>query len=80
MLIMAIFWPRFEERGALAAMISGFLAVPFFKFYVQELPEIGTYFEKLDVMGPAFAVSFVIGGLTSLFLAKKSKGASQVAE
>lgn len=66
MIILALFWPRFNQKGALACMISGFLAVPFFKFYVQELPEIGAYFEKLDVMGPAFLVSFLVGGIISL--------------
>ena len=66
MIILALFWPRFNQKGALACMISGFLAVPFFKFYVQELPHIGIYFEKLDVMGPAFLVSFLVGGGISL--------------
>jgi hypothetical protein len=42
-------------------MLSGFIAVPFFKFYVQELEFLGPYFEKLDVMAPAFAVSFIFG-------------------
>lgn len=70
MIILALFWPRFNQKGALACMISGFLAVPFFKFYVQELPEIGIYFEKLDVMGPAFFVSFLVGGIISLSTAK----------
>ena len=66
MLIMALFWRGFKQRGALAAMISGFLAVPFFKFYVQGLESIGPYFEKLDVMGPAFALSFLMGYVFSV--------------
>lgn len=61
MIIYSLFWKAFNQKGALASMLSGFLAVPFFKFYVQGLEGIGPYFEKLDVMGPAFAVSFVFG-------------------
>lgn len=71
MMILGLFWKGFEEKGAMAAMLSGFLAVPFFKFYVQELPQIGPYFEKLDVMGPAFAVSFIVGiGVSLIFGAR----------
>ncbi len=73
MIIYALFWKKFNQSGALACMISGFLAVPFFKFYVQELEGIGPYFRELDVMGPAFAVSFIIGGAVSLLMAKKNK-------
>jgi Na+/proline symporter len=61
MIIYSLFWKAFNQRGALACMLSGFMAVPFFKFYVQELEGVGPYFEKLDVMGPAFLVSFIFG-------------------
>jgi sodium/proline symporter len=61
MIIYSLFWKAFNQRGALACMLSGFMAVPFFKFYVQELEGVGPYFEKLDVMGPAFVVSFIFG-------------------
>ncbi|MGB0980187.1 MAG: sodium/proline symporter, partial [Croceimicrobium sp.] len=67
---------KFNQQGALACMISGFLAVPFFKFYVQELPDIGPYFEKLDVMGPAFLVSFLVGAAVSLLYTKKQSQAA----
>lgn len=72
MIIMSLFWSRFNQQGALACMISGFLAVPFFKFYVQALPTVGPYFEALDVMGPAFAVSFGVGILATLLSPKSS--------
>lgn len=76
MIIFSLFWKKFNQQGALACMISGFLAVPFFKFYVQELPDIGPYFEKLDVMGPAFLVSFLVGAAVSLLYAKKQSQAA----
>jgi sodium/proline symporter len=52
------------------------MAVPFFKFYVQELEGIGPYFEQLDVMGPAFAVSFVFGFLFTRFSPKTAQKAA----
>ena len=77
MIIYALFWPRFHQKGALACMISGFLAVPFFKFYVQELPNIGPYFEKLDVMGPAFLVSFIFGALVTYLWPAETSSAKE---
>lgn len=74
MIILSLFWRGFKQKGAIAAMVAGFLAVPFFKFYVQGLDGIGIYFEKLDVMGPAFAVSFLFGILISKISKEKSLG------
>lgn len=67
MMIYSLFWKGFNQSGALACMLSGFMAVPFFKFYVQELEGVGPYFEQLDVMGPAFAVSFIFGFIVTRF-------------
>ncbi len=74
MIIYSLFWKGFKQKGAIASMISGFLAVPFFKFYVQGLDTIGPYFEKLDVMGPAFAVSFLFGYIFSKLSKERSLG------
>ncbi|MGB0431269.1 MAG: sodium/proline symporter, partial [Bacteroidia bacterium] len=41
--IMALFWPKYNLRGALASMISGFLSVPFFQFIVT-MTDSGAYF------------------------------------
>lgn len=60
-IILALSWKAFSEKGAIATMIAGFASVPFFKFVVQPMEGIGPYFEKLDVMGPSFAVAFVVG-------------------
>lgn len=66
MTIYALFWPRFNETGAIACMISGFLAVPFFKFGATQIPEIGHLFEKMDVMFPSFVVSFIVGYIATI--------------
>lgn len=64
-IILSIFWKKFSEAGAIAAMITGFLCVPLFKFVVQDLEGIGAYFVQLDVLGPSFVISMFAGWLFS---------------
>ena len=65
-IILSLFWSRFTGRGALAAMLGGFLAVPFFKFAAPHLPAVGDGFKALSELPPALAVSFVFGVAVSL--------------
>ena len=58
-IILSLFWKGLSEIGAVAAMITGFVCVPFFKFVVIEMDGIGPYFEKLDVLGPSFLISMI---------------------
>jgi Na+/proline symporter len=60
-IILSLFWPAYSEKGAIASMITGFLSVPLFKFVVQNIDGIGPYFEKLDVMAPAFLLAMISG-------------------
>jgi len=64
-IILSLFWKRYTEIGAISSMIVGFLSVPFFKFYVANLPAIGHYFEQLDVMLPSFVLSMLAGFIGS---------------
>lgn len=64
-IIMSLFWQGLTEKGAISAMVAGFLSVPIFKFVVAELPKVGPYFEKLDVMAPSFVVAFIVGIVVS---------------
>ena len=59
--ILALFWRPYSEQGAMASMITGFLCVPIFKFGVQKLDTVGIYFEKMDVLFPAFVLSMIAG-------------------
>ncbi|MEX2380340.1 MAG: sodium/proline symporter, partial [Vicingaceae bacterium] len=34
-IILSLFWPAYSEKGAIASMVTGFFAVPFFKFVIQ---------------------------------------------
>ncbi len=60
-IILALFWKGYSEKGAIASMISGFLCVPLFKFVFQELDGIGQYFKELDVLAPSFLIAIIVG-------------------
>lgn len=72
-IILSLFWKGLSETGAIAAMIAGFLCVPFFKFVVQGMEGIGSYFVQLDVLAPSFAISMLVAFIVSkIFPPKKS--------
>ena len=64
-IILSLFWKGLSEKGAIAAMIAGFLCVPFFKFVVQGIDGIGEYFIQLDVLAPSFAISMTVAWVFS---------------
>ncbi len=64
-IILSIFWKGFNEKGAIASMITGFLSVPLFKFGFTSIEGIGIYFEKLGELGPAFLLAMLIGAIVS---------------
>ncbi len=64
--ILSLFWPRFTRNGALAAMVTGFLCVPLFKFGAPLLPGVGAYLVELAELPPAFLCSFLVGMGVSL--------------
>ena len=64
-IILSLFWRGYSEKGAIASMIAGFISVPVFKFYFQELEGVGEYFEKLDVLAPSFLIAMIFGVIFS---------------
>lgn len=74
MMILALFWPRYNAQGAIASMITGFVCIPLFKFGFTALPEVGVYFDKLAELPPSFALSLIVGIGVSLMV-RKSEGA-----
>ena len=61
MMILSIFWKKYNEKGAIASMITGFLAVPLFKFVIPNISIIGPYFDALSELPPSFFLSFIVG-------------------
>jgi len=68
-IILSIFWKEFSEKGAIASMITGFLAVPIFKFGFTAIDSVGIYFDKLGELGPAFLLSAIVG-ITVTFITR----------
>jgi len=64
-IILTLFWKGYSEKGAIASMISGFIAIILFNFVFQEIPRIGEYFVALNVLAPSFAVAMLVGFLVS---------------
>jgi len=79
-IILSIFWKKFNEKGAIASMITGFLFVPLFKFGFPSLEGVGIYFEKLDVLGPSFLLSAIVGVVVSLATTSKIEKKNQIRE
>ncbi|RAP36900.1 sodium:proline symporter [Candidatus Marinamargulisbacteria bacterium SCGC AAA071-K20] len=66
MMILSLSWKRYNAKGAMASMITGFLSVPFFKFVAVMLPVVGIYFTAVSEMLPSFIVSFCFGVVVTL--------------
>ena len=64
-LILALFWPRFEVRGALAAMVTGAVCIPLFKFVVPLIPGWGPVVSQAEELGPSFLLSLLAGALAT---------------
>ena len=62
-IILSLFWKNFNERGAIATIITGFLCVPFFKFYISSLPTVGGYFSNIAELFPSFLLAMLAGFL-----------------
>ncbi|MBI1185693.1 sodium/solute symporter [bacterium] len=72
--ILAIFWPAYNLRGALASMITGFFSVPFFQFVVTATETGSFIIGKLDVLLPSFLLSMLAGYIfTKLSAAQQLK-------
>jgi sodium/proline symporter len=64
-IILTLFYKKFNEKGAIAAMITGFLCIPIFEFLVPALPSVGMYFEQLAEMFPSFLFAIIAGVLVT---------------
>lgn len=66
MIILSLFWPRFTERAAIAAMITGFSMTMISKFVIQNMDGIGPYFVGLETMPPSFLSALIVGYLVTI--------------
>lgn len=64
-MILSLFYKKFNEKGAIASMITGFLCIPIFEFVVPAIPGIGIYFDQLAEMFPSFLIAMIVGVLVT---------------
>jgi len=72
-LILALSWPRYHVRGALASMVTGALCIPLFKFAVPLIPVWGPVISKAEELGPSFLLS-LLAGVTVTLAARNVRG------
>lgn len=77
MMILSLFWKNYNEKGAIASMISGFASVPFFKFIAPSFAILGPYFEQLSELPPSFMVSLLCGIIVSKLTKDKKNSDSE---
>ena len=65
-IILALLWPRFEVRGALASMATGALCVPLFKFAVPLIPVWGPVVAQAEELAPSFLLALGAGVLVTI--------------
>jgi len=66
-ILLSLFWSRMTARATIAAMVTGFVAVPFFSFVAPNLPGVGPVFGALSELPPAVLTSLLAGLLVGHF-------------
>ncbi|WP_299156188.1 sodium/proline symporter [uncultured Tenacibaculum sp.] len=77
-IILTLFWKGYSEKGAIASMISGFIAVILFNFVFKEMENIGEYFVAIDVLFPSFVVAMLVGILVSKKYPPKTEAVTMI--
>jgi sodium/proline symporter len=70
-MVLSLFYKGYNEKGAIASMITGFLSIPIFEFLAPRLPHIGIYFTQLAELFPSFLLAIIVGILVSKLTAVK---------
>lgn len=69
-IVLSIFWPRYNTYGALLSMFTGFVCVPLFKFVVPMIPTWGPHLSRVEELAPSFLLAIVVGVLVTLITSK----------
>ncbi len=65
-IMLSLFWRRYNIYGALASMLTGFACVPIFKFAVPLIPHWGEYLAKIEELAPSFLSAILAGAVVTL--------------
>jgi sodium/proline symporter len=66
-ILLSLFWKKMTAKGAMAAMVTGFLGIPIFKFWAPLWPVVGQSFDALTELPPAFSLSLLAAIIASRF-------------
>ncbi len=79
-IMLSLFWPRYNVYGALASMFTGFACVPLFKFAVPLIPQWGSHLSKMEELAPSFLLAIIMGILVTLATSKRRKSTQTALE
>ena len=65
-IVLSLVWRRYNAQGALASMITGLVAVPFFKFVLPLAPGWGPLVARAEELAPSFIVALAAGVVGTL--------------
>ncbi len=65
-IILALSWPRYNVRGALSSMVTGFLCVPLFEFAVPQIPVWGPMIAHIEELAPSMLLAIIAGTAVTL--------------
>ena len=71
-IVLSLCWHRYNSQGALASMLTGMVAVPFFKFVVPLAPGWGPLLARTEELAPSFLVALAAGVMTTLATTPRS--------
>jgi sodium/proline symporter len=79
-ILLSLFWQRYNVYGALASMLTGFVCVPLFKFAVPLIPNWGPHLSKVEELAPSFLLAIVTGVLVTFLTSIRCEAASKTPE
>jgi sodium/proline symporter len=76
-IVLSLVWRRYNTQGALASMITGLIAVPFFKFLLPLAPGWGPLVARAEELAPSFLVALAAGVVATLASSERATEASK---
>jgi sodium/proline symporter len=80
MMVLSLFWKRFNVYGAIASMLTGAACVPLFKFVVPKIPTFGPLIARSEELAPSFVLSLLAGALVAFATAGATTAAPRAVE
>jgi|TARA_B100002003_G_scaffold251393_1_gene294671 sodium/proline symporter len=76
-IVLSLVWRRYNAQGALASMITGLVAVPFFKFLLPLAPGWGPLVARAEELAPSFLAALAAGVVATLASSRRGTEGSR---